>query len=212
VGPRDGGPVSAEVKRIIHSSSEDFYALAWPVLAPGLGTECIPVETAAGSEFAEALDTRTGIDMLIVGHDRITRGLASRIQWWYPPHPANLTMRVRSRGGQRTEYHKRRAEQAAAGAVTPYYACHGFVDKPDAGVHRNGSRPPGPEVPGKRLIGCAVVLMADFAAAVSNRVGSALPPNPDGSRGWTVPWDHFIRNGLWIMRWAPETGLLGGQE
>lgn len=165
-----------EVRARIRQSSEDFLRVVWPVLGTGFG-EPIPVETVTDNFFAKELDTRAGIDMWLISADGHMRGLASRVQWPQNSYDT-FTVRVRNKNGSRTEYHKRKAEIQASGAIRPHYFCQAFVSIDHA-----------------HLLAAALARTSDVIAAVDAGFGWLLPPNADGSQGYAVPWGRLAESG-----------------
>jgi len=171
----------------IKKSSEDFINVVWPVVGKGFGRP-IPVETVTANSFAKELDVRAGIDVWLVGVDGHMRGLASRVQWPRQERSFDtFTIRMRTRLGNPTEYHKRRAEIAATGTITPHYFCQAYVSTDR-----------------QRLIAAALGRMRDVIAAVECGVGRMLPPNSDGTQGWAVPWSALQDQGCQLAIWPPR--------
>lgn len=176
--------MNEQIDSRMRASTRDFLRVVWPVIGRGFGTP-IPVETVTENAFAVELDRRAGIDMWLVGRDGHLRGLASRVQWPKTGRPfRTFTVRVRSRYGGPTEYDKRRAEIASPGALTPHYVCQAYVS-PD---HQT-------------LLAAAVARMGDVISAVERGIGWLMPPNPDGTRGWAVPWSALADEGAPIVIW-----------
>ncbi len=160
--------MSAQIERAIRRSSEDFVSLV-------------------DNEFARELDRRAGIDMWLICRDGHLRGLASRVQWTDDPYNT-FTVRIRSRLDRPTEYHKRKAEIAAAGAITPYYFCQAYVSADRT-----------------RLITAAIARTADVIAAVDFELGRLMPRNPDGTQGYAITWKRLQAAGA-ALRLYPGDG------
>lgn len=176
--------MSETVNRAIRKSSEDFLRLVWPEIGKPFG-ELIPVETVTDNAFAKELDTRAGIDSWLVGVDGHMRGLASRVQWTDKSYDT-FTIRMRTRLGNATEYHKRKREIATLGTITPYYVTQAYVS-----LDRT------------RLVAAAIGRMRDVIHAIDDEVGRLMPRNPDGSQGWAVPWLSLIDRGAPLRIWPP---------
>jgi hypothetical protein len=176
--------MSETVNRAIRKSSEDFLSLVWPEIGKAFG-EIIPVETVTDNDFAKQLDTRAGIDNWLIGVDGHMRGLASRVQWTDKSYDT-FTIRVRTRYGYATEYHKRKKEIATLGTITPYYVTQAYVSKDRT-----------------RLVAAAIGRMRDVICAVDDEVGRLMPPNSDGSQGWAVPWQSLMDRGAPLQVWPP---------
>lgn len=173
-----------EVQRQLSKSSEDFLSLVWPVIGHAFGKP-FAVEAVTDNSFARELDRRAGIDMWLVCWDGHMRGLTSRVQWQDDPWNT-FTVRMRSRAGRPTEYHKRKAEIAAPGAVTPHYFCQAYVSKNRA-----------------RLITAAVARTKDVIMAVDFDLGWLMPPNGDGTQGYAVRWQALSDAGAPLETWPP---------
>lgn len=164
-------------------SSADFLRLVWPEVGLTLG-RLVPVESVTDSEFARLLDRRAGVDQWIVCRDGHLRGLASRVQWPERGAFCTWTVRVRSRYGGPTEYHKRKAELATEGAVRPALTCQAYVSADRT-----------------RLLGAAVTRTSDLIRAVDLGLGRLMRPNADGTQGYAVGWDALSGAGAWVVRW-----------
>jgi hypothetical protein len=176
--------VNEQIKRAISESSRDFLRFVWPAIGAEFG-EVIPVETVTANSFAAELDRRAGIDIWLVGNDEHMRGLASRVQWvdksW-----DTFTIRIRSRYGNPTEYHKRKGEIATPGAISPYYVTQGYVNRDR-----------------ERLLGAAIARMPDVIAAIDHELGYCKS-NGDGTEFYVIPWA-----ALNVIRvWHPDNGQI----
>lgn len=181
--------MSAQVERVIRKSSDDFLKVVWPLIGRDFGTP-IPVETVTSNAFAKELDTRAGIDVWLISVDGHMRGLASRVQWTDRSYDT-FTVRMKSRYGGPTEYHKRKREIAAPGSITPHYFCQAYVS-----VDRS------------KLVAAAIACVRDVISAVDLDMGRLMPPNPDGTQGYAVPWSALSNNGARIHIWPdPEPTL-----
>jgi hypothetical protein len=175
-----------EVGSALRKSSQDFLRLVWPAIGGEFG-EVIPVETVTANSFARELDMRAGIDAWLVSVDGHMRGLASRVQWTNSSYNT-FTVRVRTRYGRPTEYHKRKAELAAmVPAITPHYFVQGYVS-----MDRT------------RLVAAAIAPMRSVIQAVDEEIGWLMKPNPDGTQGWAVPWESVSPRKVWP---APQESL-----
>lgn len=174
--------MNEQVGRAIRKSSEDFLRHVWPAVG-GLFGEVIPVETVTDNQFAAELDRRAGIDVWLVSVDGHMRGLASRVQWTDKSWDT-FTIRIKSRYGNPTEYHKRKAEIATAGTITPYYVTQGYVTH-----DRN------------HLLGAAIARMADVIAAIDHDLGYRKA-NGDGTEFYVIPWSALKV----IQTWHPNNG------
>lgn len=172
--------MNEQVKRAITESSADFLRLVWPAIGRQFG-EVIPVETVTDNDFARQLDQRAGIDVWLVSVDNHMRGLASRVQWTDKSWDT-FTIRTRSRYGNPTEYHKRKAEIAASGTITPYYVTQGYVSADRT-----------------RLLGAAIARMADVIAAIDMDLGYPKA-NGDGTQFYVIPWSALTV----IHSWHPD--------
>lgn len=182
--------MSEDVQRRIGKSAEAFRRLVWPTIGGGFG-DVIPVESVSDSVFATEMDRRSGVDVWLVSGDGHMRGLASRVQW---PGRAfdTFTVRVRSRGGGRTEYEKRTQEirsnrDGVGGVLSPYYVTQGYVSRDNT-----------------ELLTAAIARMRDVIAAVEMDMGWFMPPNSDGSQGYAVPWSRLREAGAPIVVWPGE--------
>lgn len=178
--------MSGDWRERMERSSGDFLRLVWPVIGSGFG-EAIPLESVSDIDFARELDRRAGIDVWLVSVDGHMRGLASRVQWTDDPYDT-FTIRVRSKTGRPTEFHKRKAEiEAVIPAARPHYCCHAYVSNDRT-----------------RLLSAGIARMADVVAAVDARVGRLMPPNRDGSQGWAVPWSALEARGVPVRTYPSE--------
>lgn len=178
--------MSGQIEIRIGQSSRDFLNIVWPQLGKRFG-EIIPVESVTANTFAKELDARSGIDNWLIGRDGHMRGLASRVQW-HDRGYGTFTIRVRTRYGNETEYHKRKREIATDGAITPFYVCQAYVSTDRT-----------------RLVSAAIGRMRDVIEAIDDDIGGLLPRNPDGSQGWKVPWAELRRRGAPIEEWPAIT-------
>lgn len=160
-----------QVADAMSRSSEDFLRFVWPAFGGRFG-RIIPVESVAAAAFAKELDTRAGIDNWVIRRDPcgLMLGLASRVQWTDRSYDT-FTVRVVSRSGRPTEYHKRRQELQTPGAITPHYFTQGYVSRDRT-----------------RLVAAAITCMRDVIAAVDQDKGRLMKPNRDGTRGYAVKW------------------------
>lgn len=175
----EAGVTDTQIRDRINKSSHDFLKIAWPHVGEGFG-DPVPVESVTDNYFAKELDARAGIDMWVISVDGHMRGLASRVQW--PNHSYDtFTVRIRNSSGTPTEYHKRKAELQAHGAIRPHYFCHAYVSRDRT-----------------RLLAAALALTIDVIAAVDLQLGRPLPPNSDGSQGYAIPWERLADSGASI--------------
>lgn len=179
-----------DVATAMSRSSEDFLRLVWPQIGARFG-EIIPVESVTANDFARELDARAGIDIWLIGGDGHMRGLASRVQWTDSPYNT-FTVRVRTRNGGPTEYHKRKAEIAASGAtIRPHYVAQAYIS-----LDRT------------RLLSAALGRMEDVIAAVDLDMGWLMPPNGDGTQGYAIRWSRLRESGAKVQTWPYEQGLI----
>lgn len=178
--------MNPDMRDRLQKSSSDFVRLVWPAIGAGFG-DPIPVESVSDSGFTKELDARAGIDAWLISVDGHMRGLASRVQWTDRSFDT-FTVRVRSRSGQPTEYHKRKAEiEAVIPAIRPHYCCHAYVS-----MDRT------------RLIAAAITRMSDVIAAMDAGVGRLMPANRDGTQGWAVPWAALRERGAPLRIYPQE--------
>lgn len=178
--------MSDDITSTISRSSEDFLRFVWPAIGKPFG-KVIPVESVTANSFAVELDRRAGIDVWLVGVGGDLRGLASRVQWTDDSYDT-FTVRIRSRFGNPTEYHKRKAAIANGGAsISPYYFVQAYVS-----LDRT------------RLVAAAIARTADVIAAVDQGIGRLMPRNGDGSQGWAVPWAQLQGHSAPVAIWRAE--------
>jgi hypothetical protein len=182
--------MNQQIAQAISKSSEDFLRFVWPAIGAPFG-DVVPVETVTANQFAAELDRRAGIDVWLIGVGGDMRGLASRVQWTDSSYDT-FTVRVRSRYGRATEYHKRKAEIASNGAsISPYYFVQGYVSKDRT-----------------HLVAAAIARMRDVIKAVELDMGRLMPANGDGSQGFAVPWHKLQELNASIQIWRATEGDL----
>lgn len=182
-----------EVQATLSASAQDFLALVWPAIGHRFGA-VIPVETVSANEFARELDRRAGVDVWLLSVHGDMRGLASRVQWpRNGEHWPTFTVRTDVPGGGRTEYDKRKAEIETNGAaISPYYTVQAYIaPHPDKRTSPHDAH----------LLAAAIARTRDIIDGVTRRVGWYLPWNPEGSRGYVVPWSALPDNAIEI--WLP---------
>lgn len=180
------------IENRIKESSRDFLRVVWPVIGEDFDA-VEPVEIASLESIASQLDKRAGIDNWLLLSNGVVMGLASRVQW--PQRHRSFdtfTVRIRARGGGRTEYDKRLLEMQTPGAITPHYWCHSYiacVNRSEAGGHADCS----PE--SHTFLSAAIIETTKLIWAVRLDMGAEKAPNGDGSQMYVVPWSSLREAG-----------------
>lgn len=166
-------------------SAQDFKAVVWPRLAPGLGGgELIPVETVTDSPFARLLDMEAGIDAWQLLQTGGMRAIASRVQWgltcW-----ETWTIRRRRINGSQTEYDKLiNADLTLA--------------RPGLHIQAYLARRGGP------LLGAACIRTADLIRLLlAGKHGEERVNGQDGVPFIPVHWDMAMDQGYTVWKAVP---------
>jgi hypothetical protein len=178
----------------LYQSAADFQSIVWPALSvdPRFGGgDLRSVEATTTEQFADELDTLSGIDGWQIMRDlRVMRGLASRVQWGRDYR--SFTVRCARASGAETEFAKRlnAIRDRSEGYLFPHWTIQAYLDE------RGGRLLSAAAVPTERLIEQIERLRSwgRLENASDSRYG--LRTDESGTGFYYVSWEYLLHTAL----------------
>lgn len=170
----------------LSDSARDFLNVVWPKIKElsWLDGELAPVEATTIKEWANKLDTLSGIDAWYIKKNSGLSGIASRVQWKpeqsqkYPYNTFNI--RYKKPSGAKTEYQKRiEAINSDGELLYPYWTCHAYLCDKEFGP----------------ILSMALARTVDVIEACSLGIGFERINPTDGTTFINVPWRKLHNEG-----------------
>lgn len=176
-------------------SAADFLNVVWPEisLTPIIGGGFLrPVEAVTEQGFAKELDLLAGIDawQILKHPNSALRGIASRVQWG-AAHDS-FSIRLSSRYGQETEFHKRlhAVRNTEEGFIYPHITVQAYLES------RQGQLISAAAIRTRDLIEAAAFLVEKRDTLKNRPDFYGFIENADGSSFVFMRWPYLIYKGI----------------